>query len=43
MGNLDDMLSSAGIGGDADDYATPDGHRSGFVSIVAGPTRASRR
>mgnify|MGYP001182222479 FL=1 len=37
MGNLDDMLSSAGIGGDADDYATPDGHRSGFVSIVGRP------
>lgn len=37
MGNLDDMLSSAGIGGEAGDYATPEGHRSGFVSIVGRP------
>ena len=37
MGNLDDMLASAGIGGDSDDYATPPGHRSGFVSIVGRP------
>ena len=37
MGNLDDMLAGAGIGGEPDDYATPPGHRSGFVSIVGRP------
>jgi len=37
MGNLDDMLAGAGIGGESDDYATPPGHRSGFVSIVGRP------
>ncbi|PKZ23718.1 GTPase Era [Corynebacterium amycolatum] len=37
MGNLDDMLANAGLGGDADDYSAPEGFRSGFVSIVGRP------
>ena len=37
MGNLDDMLANAGIGGDADDYSAPEGFRSGFVSFVGRP------
>lgn len=37
MGNLDDMLRNAGIGGDDDPFAAPEGHRSGFVSIVGRP------
>lgn len=37
MSNLDDMLASAGMGGEADDYAAPEGFRSGFVSFVGRP------
>lgn len=37
MGNLNDMLANAGMGGSASDYHAPEGFRSGFVSIVGRP------
>lgn len=37
MTDLDALLRGAGIGGEDDPFAAPEGHRSGFVSIVGRP------